>query len=192
MFQTEFRETVMMCINVICAVLVLASISYGLQLKNKVGAATTETYAAQNTVEMHYEFNKYDGNTLTADECIAAFAEYINSDVKLCIVDEKDSGSPYYINKGVIYSIRDYREHITDYSVENIRLGKNNKIGNGTLYFEQSKTYDVYLGYDDEDPLHAQDKYSRDTNGDGVYEPPVKESQTRPNRVSSLTFVVKH
>lgn len=192
MFQTEFRETVMMCINVICAVLVLASISYGLQIKNKVGAATTETYMAQNTIEMHYEFNKYDGNVLTADECIAAFAEYINSDVKLCIVDEKETGSPYYIDKEIIYSIRDYRENIADFTVENIRLGTNNKVGNNLPYFEQSKTYEVYLGYDDEDPVHAQDKYSRDTNGDGVFEVPVKASQTRPNRVSSLTFVIKH
>lgn len=187
MFQHEFRETVIMLVNVICAIAIIASVAYSLQLKNKVGAAATETYLAQNTLKMHYEFNKYDGELLTADECIAAFAEYINSDVKLCIIDKNVS---QYRN-GVIYSVVDYREHPEYFAVEQIRLGANNKVGNNIIYFDQLKKYEVYLGYDDEDPLKAQDKYPRDTNGDGVLEAPVQSRDNRPNRVSSITFIAK-
>lgn len=186
MFQQEFRELVSLLINVLCAVVVIAAIVFGLQLKNKVGVATSEVYNVQKTMDMHYEFNAYDGTLLTADECIAAFANYINSDVSLCIIDKNINS----LKNGKIWNSEDYRKNPSLYSADNIKLGKNDKgLSTDDLYFKQDRTYDVYISYDEEDPLTATDRYYCDRDDNGTLDKPLSERQFRPSRVSSITFV---
>lgn len=192
MFQQEFREMISLLVNVICAVAVLMSIVFGLNLKNRVGAATSETYTAQRTMDMHYEFNAYDGKTLTADECIAVYSSYINSDVNLCVVvlnsSAKQGGSNSKfkdyeiiskitdsdINSVAKRTVEDYRKDPTSFSTENIRLGL--KTG---YTFNQLKKYKVYLAYDEEEEKYAMNKYVVDAN----------TSKPRPSRISAIVFV---
>jgi hypothetical protein len=194
MFQQELRDMISLCVNILTAVVVITSLVFSLNLKNRVGTATSEQYTAQKTMEMHYEFNAYDGKTITADECIAAYSMYINSDVKLSVITLKNQSAKEKIydpeeetfdnaplvasdiNSVITRSVDDYRKYPEKFTTEQIRLGA--KVTNGTGYtFNQLKKYRVYLAYDDEDEKYAMNKYVSGTE------------KTRPSRVSAIVFV---
>lgn len=192
MFQQEFRELTSLLVNVLLAVVVLSSIVFTLTLKNKVGVIVSEGYTTEQTMQMYYEFNLYDGTTLTADECIAAYSQYINSDVELCVVKLKpnfkqgaanakfkdyeliDVLKTSDIESVISRNVDDYRVNSKYYTTEYIKLGT--KTG---YVFDQDKKYKIYLAYDEEDPKLAMNKYSPTYTG----------ASYRPSYVSGLVFV---
>lgn len=192
MFQQEFREMIALLVNVLCAIVVISAIVFTLSLKNKVGVLVSEGYTTEDTMKMHFEFNAYDGTTLTADECIAAYSQYINSDVEICIVRLKNAykqgGSSAKFKdyeliskitdsdmQEVIYrDVDDYRATPKYYTTEYIKLGT--KTG---YVFDQLKKYKVYLAYDEAEPKYAMNDYLPTNVLEGA----------KPSYVSALVFV---
>lgn len=192
MYQQEFREMIALLVNVLCAIVVISSIVFTLSLKNKVGVIVSDGYTSEKAMQMYYEFNLYDGTTLTADECIAAYSQYINSDVEICIVKLKSAykqgGSSAkfkdyeligelkdsYMESVISRDVDDYRATPKYYTTEYIKLGT--KTG---YVFNQLKKYKVYLAYDEEEPKYAMNKYIPSNVLEGV----------SPTYVSALVFV---
>lgn len=174
MFQSEFRELVSLLINCICAVAVLAAIVFSLQLKNKIGVVASETYNTQRFMEMKYEFNAFDGTDITRDEAIAAFANYINSDISICLINKTGTSEA---KVGIVRTKDDYRVEPSNFTADKIKIDYFDKYATGKTRFH------VYLSYDNEDPKTAMDYYSINNVK------PVKTRQIKPTYVSGITFV---
>lgn len=176
MFQSEFRELISLLINCICAVAILAAVVFSIQLKNKIGVAASETYNTQRFMEMKYEFNAYDGTQITKDEAVAAFANYINSDISICLINPSGNATA---KAGVVRNRQDYRLSPGDFTADKIKLNYFDNYATGKTKFN------VYLSYDNEDPKTARDYYSINNNK------PVKTRQIKPTYVSGITLVAE-